>query len=98
MNTWHSVDLGDGIDARAPTEQIQQAYLLVASATRLPTDCAVFSYYDLHTNIVTVYFSPSAVKLATMFKATPCQKPKNKEGFGLLVGDSRAWGLLFPTQ
>jgi hypothetical protein len=97
MNAWYSVDLGDGVDSRAPTEHIQKTYLLMASATRLPTDCAVFSYYDLHANIVTVYFSPSAVKLAAMFNAAPCKKPENKEGFGLLVGDRRAWQLLFPA-
>jgi hypothetical protein len=98
MTDWHSKALGDGIEAHAPTEQIKQAHMALALATRLPTDCAVFSYYDLRANVVTVYFSPSAVQLAKSFHAAPCQKPENKEGFGLVVGDRRAWKLLFADE
>jgi len=97
MATWYSKALGDGIDSLKPTTQIQEAYLALDEVARLPVDCAVFSYYDMRTNIVTVYFSPTAKHLADLFDASPCAKPKNKEGFGLIVGDMRAWDLLFPV-
>lgn len=98
MSDWYSKALGDGVEAFTPTTQIQEAYMLLATATNLPMDCAVFSFYDLRANVVTAYFSPSAHKLAESFQATPCSKPENREGFGLLVGDMRVWGLLFPAQ
>lgn len=93
---WSSVALGDGIDAHGPTTHIQQAYMALELATTLPADCAVFSYYDLGANVVTTYFSPSASQLSKSFGASPCESPENKEGFGMLVGSPRAWGLLFP--
>ena len=95
MSTWYSKALGDGVDALGPTTQIQQAYAALDLAARLPIDHALFSYYDLRTNVVTVYFSPSASSLAKSFDAIPCEKPTNKEGFGLLNGDLRVWDVLF---
>jgi hypothetical protein len=95
MSTWYSKALGDGVDALAPTTQIQQAYLALSLATRLPIDCAIFSYYDLQANVVTVYFTPSAMQLAKSFGAVPCDPPVNKEGFGLLNGEMRVWEVLF---
>jgi hypothetical protein len=95
MGTWYSKALGDGVDALEPTTGIQQAYAALELTTRLPIDHALFSYYDLRTNVVTLYFSPSASSLAKSVGATPCQKPTNKEGFGLLNGDMRVWGILF---
>lgn len=95
MSTWHSKALGDGIDALGPTTKIQDAYQALELVTRLPIDHAVFSYYDLSTNVVTVYFSPSAAPFAKTFGAVPCEKPENKEGFSLINGDMRVWDVLF---
>ena len=95
MSTWYCKPLGDGIDAHAPTGQIQQAYLALELAGNLPVDCAIFSYYDLRENVVTVYFSPSAGALARAFGADFCIKPERREGFSMLVGSLRAWDLLF---
>jgi len=95
MTTWHSKALGDGVDALEPTSQIQQAYAALEMATRLPVDHALFSYYDLRTNVVTVYFSPSAAQFAMGFGAVPCEKPVNREGFSLINGDMRVWDVLF---
>ena len=90
MATWYSKDLGDGIDAHAPSTRIQEAFTAMCIAGRQPLDFAVFSRYDLRRNVVSVYFSPSAHALASAFSAVACQKPGNEEGFGLLVGDQRA--------
>lgn len=94
---WYSLALGDGVDALAPTHKIQDAYMAWALTTKLPGDCAVFSFYDLRANVVTTYFSPSAAPLAVAFGAKPCASPENREGFGMLVGSADAWELLFRT-
>lgn len=95
MTSWHSKELGDGVDAFEPTRLIQEAYATLEMTTRLPVDHAVFSYYDLRANVVTVYFSPGATDLAKRFEAMPCKKPVNKEGFSLINGDARVWDVLF---
>ena|SRR3981081_1624704 len=97
MNTWHSKALGDGVTALAPSRRIQEMFLPMFAASGQPTDMAVFSRYDLKTNVATVYFSPRAANLATFFGAKPCEKPAS-EGIGLLVGDARCWGMFFPDR
>ena len=95
MTTWHSKALGDGADALAPTQTVQQAFAALMLTKNLPADYALFSYYDLRENVVTLYFSPSASDLALTFGAAPCDKPVRKEGFALLNGSSRSWAVLF---
>lgn len=76
MNQWYSKELGDGVEAYAPSHKIQEAFFPLFSAAGNPIDMAVFSRYDLERNIVTAYFSPSAAALAKSFGAQPCEKPK----------------------
>lgn len=95
MDTWYLKELGDGIEAYQPSYQIMEAFTPVFAAAGCPHDMAVFSRYDLKTNMVTVYFSPSASGLAKAFNASPCEKPV-RPGLGLLVGDVRSWTVLFP--
>jgi hypothetical protein len=97
MTTWYSKALGDGVQAGAPLDQIQKAFLPLFANAGQPVDMAVFSRYDLKANVVTVYFSPGASQLATMFNATSCQKPSD-DGIGLLVGDHGCWQLFFPGR
>ena len=98
MNQWFSVEIGDGIQAYGPSHQIQEAWLPLFVAAGQPTNMAVFSRYDTDKNIVTVYFSPGASALASIFKAIPCEKPKKENRLGLLVGDARSWQLFFPGE
>ncbi len=98
MTTWYSKEIGDGAQAFAPSGNIQEAFLALALRGQLPYDLAVFSEHDLRRNVVTAYFSPAAKVLADMFQAQPCEPPKRSRHFGLLVGDARAWDLLFPTH
>ncbi len=95
MNQWYSKDLGDGVQAFAPSTQIQKAFIPAFASAGQPIDMAVFSRYDLEKNIVTVYFSPGAANLATVFNATPCEKP-SFERLSFLVGDQRCIGMFFP--
>lgn len=98
MTTWYSTEIGNGMQAFDPSRKIQDAFLALAMRGQLPYDFAVFSEHDLRRNVVTVYFSPSAKVLADMFEGKPCNPPQRSRHFGLLVGDARAWDLLFPTQ
>lgn len=96
MGTWFKKELGDGTEAFAPSNQIVESFLPAFAAAGSPTDMAVFSRYDLRENMVTVYFSPAAKTLAGKFSAEPCDKPTFEKGLGLLVGDQRSVGNLFP--
>lgn len=96
-STWHSKDLGDGVDALVPTTQIQEAFEAAYVAAGQPAGMAVFSRYDLRVNVVTVYFTPEASVLAHAFGASPCAKPSS-EGIGLSVGEHRAWERYFPER
>lgn len=97
MDTWFSVDLGDGVAAYGPSLKIQEAFTSFFIAADCPQDMAVFSRYNLKQNVVTVYFTPSASSIAKLFKATPCEKPSRPE-LGLLVGDVRVWAIFYPAQ
>lgn len=97
MNQWYSKELGDGVEAYAPSHKIQEAFFPLFSAAGNPIDMAVFSRYDLERNIVTAYFSPSAAALAKSFGAQPCEKPKRENRLGLLVGDQRCLQLFYPS-
>ena len=95
MNQWHCIDLGDGIQACDPSNRIQEAFFAAQLANGGNTEgVAVFSRYNLKTNMVTVYFSPKAAALAKQFAATPCSVPSRGGGICLLVGDASAWDLL----
>ena len=96
MASWYSKELGDGVEANKSTKEIQEAFLTLAMAGRCSSDVAVFSRYDLETNVVTVYFTPSAELLAKKFGAVPCEKPIPEEGFGLSAGDAMALEVHFP--
>jgi len=98
MTQWYSKDLGDGIDANAPSGRIRETFLPLFAAAGCPIDMAVFSHYDLETNMVTAYFSPGASVLAKTFGASPCEKPKKVKGFGLLVGDQRSVEFFYPSK
>ena len=98
MTQWYSKDLGDGIDANAPSKQIRETFLPLFAAAGCPMDMAVISHYGLEKNVVTVYFSPGASALAKAFGAVPCEKPKKVEGFKLLVGDNRATKCFYPSS
>lgn len=89
-------ELGDGVEAFRPTEELQKAFLTLSMTGQSSFDAAVFSQYDSETNVITIYFTPSAELLAKAFVAVPCEKPIPEEGFSLIVGDVRAREAHFP--
>jgi hypothetical protein len=74
MPTWFSKNLGDGVVAYVPTQEIMNAFTPLFSAAGLPMNMALFSGHDERRNII-IYFSPSASKLADIYGAQPYEKP-----------------------
>ncbi|MGH6753638.1 MAG: hypothetical protein ACREDP_15870, partial [Bradyrhizobium sp.] len=93
---WFSLELGDGVEAFAPTRKMQDAFM-AAFKTQGVGEMALFSRYDTRANVVTAYFSPAAKLLAESFGAKPCEKP-SITGLGLLAGDARCWEWFFPGE
>ena len=100
MEFWYSKELGDGMMASMPSDEIQEAFLKSFIAAGRPLNMAVFTRYEsegrLHCE-VTAYFSPAAADVAKAFDAEPCEKP-SRTGLGLLAGDERSWSTLFPES
>jgi hypothetical protein len=85
MSKWHSVELGDGIEAFEPTMNIQKAFWPMHIALGSPADMGVYSKYDRDRNMVTAHFTPSAASLARIFKATECKEPSS-DGLKFIAG------------
>jgi hypothetical protein len=98
MEPWYSKELGDGIMASMPSDEIESAFLRLFTSLGKPLDMAVFTRLEsegrLHCEVV-AYFSPAAKDIALAFDAEPCEKPF-RAGLGLLAGDKLSWSKLFP--
>lgn len=104
MSTWFSLELGDGVEALAPTGKIQEAFMPAFIAAGQPEDMAIFSSSrwartaeGRSTKLITAYFSPSASSLAKAFGAVACAKPSS-EGMGLLAGPQKTLNSFFPDR
>jgi hypothetical protein len=99
-NAWYSKELGDGVMATMPADEIKEAFQQLFLAAGKPLDMAVFTRLEsegrLHCEM-TAYFSPAAKDIALAFDAEPCQKP-SRAGLGLLAGDKLSWSELFPER
>ena len=97
-NTWYSKELGDGVMATMPADEIKEAFQQLFLASGKPLDMAVYTRLEsegrLHCEM-TAYFSPAAKDIALVFDAEPCEKP-SRTGLGLLAGDILSWSQLFP--
>ena len=100
MNYWYVINLGDGIMAAAPSDEIRERFLQSFTEAGSPPDMAVFTRLEsegrLHCEVM-AYFSPAAVDVAEQFDAQPCEKP-SRAGLGLLAGETGSWSLLFPES
>lgn len=100
MNYWYSLNLGDGIMAAAPTDELKEHFLHSFAEAGSPPEMAVFTRAEseghLHCEVI-AYFSPAATQVAEEFDAEICEKPA-RSGLGLLAGDARAWSVLFPEN
>ncbi|GJM33539.1 MAG: hypothetical protein DHS20C18_25400 [Saprospiraceae bacterium] len=100
MNTWFSKNLGDGILAWEPLDQIEAFFQSEYAKVGTPKEMAVFTRHEsegrLHCE-VTVYFSPASIVVANAFDASPCTSP-SPDGLNLLGGSKDSWGVLFSKQ
>jgi len=100
MDTWYSKELGDGIMADMPAEEIRQAFQRSTQTEGAPPKMAVFTRLEsegrLHCERI-VYFSPAAREIALAFDAQPCGRPA-RAGLGLLAGTQESWAALFPES
>jgi hypothetical protein len=100
MGNWYMLNLGDGIMATMPSDQIRDRFLRLFAEAGKPPDMAVFTRLEsegrLHCEVI-AYFSPTAVRVAEEFDAQPCEKPA-RTGLGLLAGEAYSWSVLFPES
>ena len=100
MDTWYSKELGDGMMAATPSDEIEKAFIGVFNAAGKPLNMAVFTRPEsegrLHCEVM-AYFSPAAKDVAGAFDAQPCEKT-SPAGLGLLAGDKLSWSVLFPEK
>lgn len=100
MDAWYSKELGDGIMAATPSDEIEKAFLQLFLAAGKPLNMAVFTRLEsegrLHCEVM-AYFSPAAEDVAKAFDAQPCEKP-SQAGLGLLAGDELCRSVLFPEN
>jgi len=98
MDIWYSKELGDGMMAATPSDEIEKAFLKLFIAAGKPLNMAVFTRLEsegrLHCEVI-AYFSPAAKEVARAFHAQPCERP-SRAGLGLLAGDETSWSALFP--
>lgn len=98
MQTWFSQQLGDGVWAYAPKDQIREQFAPLFAAAGQPVDMAVFTRHELEGRLqceVVAYFSPASAALAQALGAQPCNKPTHND-LDLLAGDAASWAVLFP--
>jgi len=98
MQTWFSQQLGDGVWAFAPKEDIRERFAPLFAAAGQPVDMAVFTRHELEGRLqceVVAYFSPAAANLAQALGAQPCEKPTPND-LDLLAGEAACWPVLFP--
>jgi hypothetical protein len=100
MDSWYSKELGDGMLAATPSDEIREVFMQLFDAAGKPLDMAVFTRHEsegrLHCEVI-AYFSPAAAEVAQAFEAQPCEKPAPAE-LGLLAGDPLSWPVLFPER
>ena len=100
MDSWYSKELGDGMLAATPSNEIREVFMQLFDAAGKPLDMAVFTRHEsegrLHCEVI-AYFSPAAAEVAQAFEAQPCEKPVPAE-LGLLAGDPLCWPVLFPER
>ena len=95
MASWYSKRMGGGVAAFGATNKVTEAFTALARNHSVSADAAIFSRYDVATNAVTIYFSPSADVMATALGASPCSKPTPDPALVLVVGDFSSWAVHF---
>lgn len=97
MKDWFTLNLGDGMFADEPLENLRKKLLHLDQFASNKNVAAYFRHESegsLHCN-VKVYLTPNTANIAEMIEAKTCVKP-SPEGLSLLAGSSLAWKTFFP--
>lgn len=100
--SWFSKPVGDGMQAFGPSNALQEVFqkfalTLAKSNLEWPAGLALFSKYDLETNVATLYISPEGSDIAKIHGFEPCEKPTIAD-LGMLFGSPDAWAKHFPNE
>ncbi len=98
MKDWFSKNLGDGMLASEPLQQLEKLLQVRFANAGNPGEMAAFVRHEsegrLHCE-VKVYFSPASVVVAREIDAEQCGRPI-PDGLSLLAGSEASWARLFP--
>lgn len=100
MAQWYSKELGDGMVAHLPLEEIGAEFTPRFDAAGKPDDMAVFKRHELGSGLfceVTAYFSPAAAEVAQACNADPCEPP-HPDDVTLYYGNNGCWSTLFEAE
>lgn len=99
---WFFKEVGDGMQASAPTNALQELFLsnrmaMAKLGQQWPDGAALFSKYDLRRNVVTLYVTAEAAWIAIEQGFSVCEKPPVAD-LSLLFGSQEDWGRHFPGE
>lgn len=100
MKQWFSKDLGDGMMAYLPLEEILAEFTPRFEAAGRPDDMALFKRHELGSELfcnATAYLSPAAAEIAHACLATPCVPPP-ADDITLVAGNETCWTQLFGAE
>jgi hypothetical protein len=100
LSSWFSLSLGDAVTAVVPGAAVEDQARAMFAGLGEPPDFAVFRRLDTRASLhceVTLYFPPAAEPIANRNGARPCARPA-RAGLELIVGDVRAWAVLFAND
>lgn len=92
--TWYRLDLAAGVDVQLIKDLWRLQWEVSGGGPGFDCSIAVFRKSRPGSG-QTLYFTPTAARLAVRFRARPCQKP-SASGSTLLAGETRAWQIHYP--
>jgi hypothetical protein len=97
MESWRSLDLGDGVQAYWLTQRIVKACAASVTQDGWVAECGVFSRYVWASGTFIAFFTPAAETLALKFGALACGKPSAKD-LRLIAGERHLLDAHFPHR
>ena len=96
MKNWFSKELP--AQPTTPFKNLDDAFRgLCADQGGRANGAAVFGQRGAIGDVVTLFFSPEAKRLAQTVGAEPCAKPTPQQRWSLDIGDGQSWEIHFPN-
>lgn len=100
MTQWYAKQLGDGMMAYLPLNQIEAEFQPRFEAAGHPDDMAIFKRHVLGSGLycdVTAYLPPACADVARACNASPCPAPQ-ADDLTLVAGNKACWRVLFDSN